>query len=357
LRAAIRVLVAASTAGLALAVPVAAQANTKTVDMGTPLSAQKSFQKVGSDANDFFPHAVSIHVGDKVTFAPVGFHTLNIPAKGKGPFPLFMPNGKVAGANDAAGSAFWFNGQDALGFSPPMVKLAYGKSFTYTGATGVESGLPLAAKPKPITVTFKKAGTFTYFCDVHPGMTGQVKVLPKSKPVPSAKADAKTVKAQVARDLKLAKSLAKATPAANTVDVGNAGKYGVEYYGFLPGTLDVKAGTTVKFTMTSRSFEAHTATTGPGNPMTEPSSYLGKLAGSMESPQPDPAVLYPSDPFGTVGTLSPTSHGNGFWNSGAIDASSATPIPLSNSVTFTTAGTYQFYCLIHPFMHGTVKVS
>jgi plastocyanin len=30
---------------------------------------------------------------------------------------------------------------------------------------------------------------------------------------------------------------------------------------------------------------------------------------------------------------------------------------LQNAVTFTTAGTYEFYCLIHPFMHGTVIVT
>ncbi|MEA2254813.1 MAG: Cupredoxin-like domain, partial [Solirubrobacteraceae bacterium] len=28
----------------------------------------------------------------------------------------------------------------------------------------------------------------------------------------------------------------------------------------------------------------------------------------------------------------------------------------SNAVTFSQAGTYTFYCLIHPFMKGTVVV-
>jgi plastocyanin len=40
-----------------------------------------------------------------------------------------------------------------------------------------------------------------------------------------------------------------------------------------------------------------------------------------------------------------------------LDSSSTTPaLPSSNSVTFSTAGTYTFYCLIHPFMKGTVTV-
>ena len=49
-------------------------------------------------------------------------------------------------------------------------------------------------------------------------------------------------------------------------------------------------------------------------------------------------------------------HGNGFWNSGVLDADSATPLPESSSVKFDTPGTYKYYCLIHPFMVGTVTV-
>ena len=69
-----------------------------------------------------------------------------------------------------------------------------------------------------------------------------------------------------------------------------------------------------------------------------------------------PQGIYPSEPFGTVGTLTPQSHGNGFWNSGALDNVKASPQPTSNSVTFTAPGTYEFYCMVHPQMHGTVVV-
>ena len=44
--------------------------------------------------------------------------------------------------------------------------------------------------------------------------------------------------------------------------------------------------------------------------------------------------------------------------SGALDRSSTTPqLPPSSLVTFSAPGTYQFYCMIHPFMHGTVTVT
>ena len=85
------------------------------------------------------------------------------------------------------------------------------------------------------------------------------------------------------------------------------------------------AGTTIKFQITPLSYESHTATTGPGGPIGNPSSYLGIIAASFFSSQFVPQGIYPSDPFGTVGTLTPTSHGNGFWNSGALDNVGSSP--------------------------------
>jgi plastocyanin len=55
--------------------------------------------------------------------------------------------------------------------------------------------------------------------------------------------------------------------------------------------------------------------------------------------------------------LSPTSHGNGFGNTGVLDRDAGTGAPSSQKVDFTTPGIYRYQCLIHPFMHGTVIVS
>ena len=343
---------------VALAAPAASDAKTKAVFMGIPPSAAKQFNDQAVDVNDFFPHGITVHVGDSVAFAPVGFHTADFVPKGGGPVDLLTPTGqKVAGDNDAAGQPFWFNGQDALGFNPLVLPSKYGKSVTYNGTKRVESGLPLGNKLKPMKVKFTKKGSFTYYCDIHPGMKGTVKVVGKKSKAPSVKADVKVIKNQLKADLVIAKALPKKTPPANTVNVGAAGPKGVEYYGFLPGTINVHVGDTVSFRMTKGSFEDHTASTGPGDPNADPNSYLGQLAGSFQGPQPAPAALYPSDPPGSdAATLTPTLHGNGFWNSGALDTAPATPLPGSNSVTFGAAGTYQFYCLIHPFMHGTVNV-
>jgi plastocyanin len=345
---------------LALALPGMAQAATKSVNMGIPPKSNKAFEKLQLplDVNDFFPHGVTIHKGDKVRFLPVGFHSFDLPPRGGDMLPLIAPTGeKVAGANDAAGAPFWFNGQDQVGFNPELLPPGtFGKKLSYNGSKRAASGLPLAEKLKPVTVTFKKVGRFTYYCNIHPGMKGTVTVRPKGKRVPSKAADKKAIARQVARSLKAAKQLPKATPPANTVNVGVAGKHGEELFAFVPSQMTVPVGTALNFRMSPGSYDLHTATAGPGNPESEPSSYLGQIAASFQSPVFDPRAVYPSEQPPSIATLTPALHGNGFWNSAIMDTAAGNQLPASNSVRFGAPGTYDFYCMIHPFMKATVTV-
>jgi plastocyanin len=345
---------------LVLAIPIAAQAAVKSVAMGVPRAAQKALEPTQSDVNDFFPHKVTIHVDDTVRFVPSGFHTVDFGGKRTQRLPIITPLtvAPVTGVLDAAGAPFWFNGQRNVGFNPTLLRSGFGKRFTYDGSKAVLSGVPVARNPKPMSVRFTKTGTFRYFCDVHLGMTGLVKVVKSTSSVPSAKADATTVQNQVDSTLKTAKSLSTSTPSlpANTVDIGLQAKGGVTFLGFKPSTLSVPRGTTVNFRMAAKS-EVHTATTGPGDPEKEPNSYLGQIAASIDRPVFDPRLAYLSQPPPTIGALTPTLHGNGFWNTGALDEDSTTPVPPNGSVTFAAPGTYAVYCLIHPFMKATVTVT
>jgi plastocyanin len=125
----------------------------------------------------------------------------------------------------------------------------------------------------------------------------------------------------------------------------------------LPAEKTVPVGTRLTFRMTPGSYEDHTATFGPGNPESEPSSYLGVLAAGFNAPVFDQRAVYPSEsPAGAGATLTPTLHGNGFWNTGVMDRSIRTPLPESDAVTFGAPGTYTYYCLIHTFMRGTITV-
>jgi plastocyanin len=143
--------------------PATASAATKIVDMGLPTASTKTFQKKGADVNDYFPHETTIHVGDSIRFTPTAFHTVDLPAKGAKPLGTQAPAGTTSGVVDAAGKAFWFNGQPMLGFNPALLKGIFGKRLAYTGAKRVASGLPLSRRPKPFTVKFTKAGSYTYY--------------------------------------------------------------------------------------------------------------------------------------------------------------------------------------------------
>ena len=352
---------------LILAFPAAAHAATKTVYMGAPPKDQKKFnQPYGTDVVDFFPSNVTIAAGDSVKFDLVAFHNVDFPPKGGKMLEQLVQTTPVTNAVDAAGNKFWYSdtGAPNFAFAPELQNEnnGLGHSYVYTGKKRIISHIPLnSAHPfqpfKPMTVKFPKAGTFTYFCDLHPGMKGTVTVLKKGKKPTTAAQDKKALKKQVAAELKVARTLRDAKAPANTMYVGYAGDGGkVEYFNFLPNTLTVPVGTTVTFKMSPGSRETHTATTGPGDYLVDPTSYIGAIADSFNLSQFDPRGVYPSEPLGTTGTLTPTFHGNGFWNSGALDNFATTLPSDSAKVTFGAPGTYKFACLVHPVMRGTVIV-
>jgi plastocyanin len=198
-------------------------------------------------------------------------------------------------------------------------------------------------------VKFTKAGTYKFFCDIHPGMVGTVVVKAAGKTIPSAKQDAKALAAQATAVVKEAIKASKPKLPADTVSLGESAPGGLELFTMFPATLTVNANTTVTFQMSKDSFETHTATFGP-------TTVLKGLAKGFEGVSFPAQGVFPSDVPGTI-TESLTAHGDGFANTGALDtnAQSAT-IPTSGQIDFTQAGTYHFVCLIHPFMHGTIIV-
>ena len=356
-----RPLLAVAAVGAIIAAPAVAQAKTVTVYTGPPPNANKlvppsvrlsaSFnKKYNPDVNAFFPQKVTIHVGDTVSFLRgMMVHTIDIPPAGGQDLPLLIPGAPVSGVNDAAGAPFWFNGKlPSVGLNP-LVLAGGPKNVTYNGTKRVDSGLFLGNGSAPaFNVTFTKAGVYKVFCDIHYKMSGTVVVLPKSKPVPSAAQTQAALVKQLVADMKALKAAAKIKPAANTVSVGSSGPGGSELFAMFPATLRVKAGTAVTFSISRDSREVHTVTFGS-------TAYLTQLArGFLSNPLITQQGVYPSDPGPIM--LSPTSHGNGFGNVGALDRDSTTPLPASGTVVFTTPGTYQYICLIHPFMHGTIIV-
>jgi plastocyanin len=340
--------------GLAVAIftilPSVAAAHSKTVYAGGPVKwSNQLAHATGAGVDNFLIQRVTINVGDTVIWngksLAGGFHTVDVPKPGDSDLALIQPSGGlVSGVNDSAGNPFWFNGKlPNLGFSPALGAPSGGH--VYNGTARIDSGLPVST-PTDFKVKFTKAGTYRYFCDVHPGMSGWVIVKPKGKKIPSAKADKATLLAQEKHFAKEAKRVAKTRPAPGTVSVGASGPGGLEVFAMFPSTLTVNAGTKVRFSMPLSTREVHTASFGP-------KAYLTTLANSFTSPVPSPAALFASDPSIT---LTPTSHGNGFANTGAMDRDASTPLPTSNTIMFAAAGTYHYVCLVHPFMHGNIVV-
>jgi len=344
--------ITAAVCAAALALPAAAAARTKIVYAGPPPTTNKiasklvpkSFNKYNPNINAFFSRRTTINVGDSVSFHLQGFHTVDLPGHSGTDLPFITPGATVSGVKDAAGNPFWFDGKvPTLGIDPQL--FARSKSHTYNGSTRVDSGV---ASGKPLNVEFTKPGTYKFFCDIHPGMVGYVVVKPKGKPIPTAKQDTAAVTAQVTSDIKAARKLIKVKQPADTVSLGESTPSGVELYAMFPATLSVNPGTTVTFRMSRFSRETHTAAFGP-------ISYLKPLAKSFEQAVFAPAATYPSDPTQPL-TLTPTSHGNGFVNTGVLDRDPSTKIGPSSRIDFTTPGTYHYVCLVHPFMQGTIIV-
>jgi plastocyanin len=356
---AVRRTISGAIAGLASASLLALTAASATA-LVAPVSAgpPKPPKPAHLDFNGFFPSASRIHVGDSIKFAINGFHTVSFLGKGQQPPPLIIPSASlpISGKLDAAGVPFWFNGQPTQVINPVVAAPSGGKK--YVGKGFLNSGLPApSGPPKPFVVKFTKAGTFTFDCLVHPGMKGTVKVVPKSRQVPSAKLDEAAAKTQERAAVAQALILRKAPPPANTVLAGNDGTGPVAWLRFFPQTLKVKAGSTVEFKISS-SREVHTITFGPA-------AYLAEIENTFTTPLPSPGgpptlvanplAAYPSDPP-PLPPFTGANHGNGFEGSGIL-ASGGGPLPSAVKITFTKPGSYGFDCVIHPSMHGTINVT
>src|SRR5207253_6112448 len=132
------------------------------------------------------------------------------PIRGASPPPLAILDAKlpVTGENDAAGNPFWFNNQPSVVVNP--VALVKSAKKTWNGRRVLNSGLPLGAKPKPYDLRFRRTGTFTYYCVVHPGMKATVRVVSPTRRIASPA----QVKARQTREIRAYVSAATRKTAA-----------------------------------------------------------------------------------------------------------------------------------------------
>jgi plastocyanin len=260
------------------------------------------------DANvaitEFMPEAVSVEVGETVTWEWQGAepHSVTFLAPGQ---ELPPP------------------GSDESLFAPTPPTGPYdGTSFVNTGL------LPLSPEaPPPFEMTFATAGTFPYYCVIHPLMTGELTVV-------EAGGDADTP-AEVAerraeeRDEWLEDG--RAAKAA-LVDAEPKSTEHADILAFAPTPAEAEPGDTVTFV--NNSGAPHTA------------SFFGEGAEPINNPL-DPRVGEPAP-----GPSPQSLAAAGFFNTGLLPPNAppdAAPPEAVRSFSFVVpeAGTYSYVCLLH----------
>lgn len=332
-------LVAAAGIAALLIPAAAAQAATKQVTIGPP-KPLTGVPPVAFDA-DFYPRKITIAKGDHIRFRwATGFGDVIFVPRGQDlpSIAVPRPDMPVAGAKDAAGNPMWFNGQANL--SPNMPALSPQGGKVIDGSKVVSSGLALEGPMKPWKVRFTKAGRYTLGSVFHASKKLQVVVKRSRKGVPSAKQDRRRVARQVQASTRLAKKLAAFEgPKGNVVRAGNDAE-GIAQIAFFPARKTVKVGATVTFAMPKETIEIHNVNFGPKD-------YLDPFAQRFFGEVFEPFVVYRSDAPGAPVDYDGTNHGNGYFNTGILDSDKKSPFPSKDTVTFTKAGTYEYYCAIH----------
>lgn len=305
---------------------------------------------VSTAFNAFYPKRVAVQRGGSVRFTVVGFHNVIFPKRASALPGLIAPTGAlIPPRTDPAGAPYWWSGQAALGFNPAVAAPSGGTAVT--GAKTVNSGF-VGGNPPTFTVTFPKVGTFVVRCAVHPRMRGTITVLPTgakgvSKPAALRRAARRQKAADARTALRLARTATRAARRGTVVQIG-PGSRGVDLLAFFPKLRTVPAGTDVTFQMKSAD-EIHTVTFGPDAYVDQVEQGFGRDL--------DPEGVFSSDAPGTTPALSPTTHGNGYLNSGLLTSPGTPGLPKAFTVRFSTPGTYEYRCIVHPEMKGRIAVT
>jgi plastocyanin len=291
-------------------------------------------ESVGGDVqlNEFAPLMINVNVGDTVTWRldSTEFHN------------IYFPTGTIP-------PEFVQPGPDGV-FINPQLAMPSGSN-TYDGSAPVGSGL--LNKGDTWSLTFTKEGTYQFLCDIHAGMGGVVNVAAPGAAVDNQAAIDARRTAQVNSDL-----ATKAIPAimnnvGELVTEGSSAGLaaGVEntpadIQRFFPQRTTIKAGDTV--TWTWKTLETpHTVT-----------FLAGQAPPDVVLPQPQPAGP-PKLQLNPV-MLAPAGNatkwdGGSYLNSGFLQPMPGQPTPTF-SVTFEQPGTYEYVCLLHAGMVGTIVV-
>lgn len=264
----------------------------------------------------FMPASATVKVGSTVTWSFTGPEPHSV---------SFFPNG---GKPPLPGS-------DESLFAPTPPKAPV------DGTTLVNSGLqPLTAKPATFSVSFAKRGDFTYYCVIHPGMVGKIKVIASGA---ESQADittrGNTEQAEWLAEGRAAKKTFEAAKpktepnksggVTHFVEMGTTTKH-TDILAFAPLNMDVGPKDDVEFIDNSQA--PHTATFAGKQELPSLSSPDFTKQVAKVVPGPSPQALNLTD----------------YFNTGQLLPNVGLPVKLrSFQFTIGQQGQYGYVCLLH----------
>ncbi len=274
-------------------------------------------------AQAFLPTQITIDQDDTITWTmnAAFVHTVTFLAGGPVP-PVPIPAG-----------------EDGLLMLHPQNAFPVGGP-NYDGTTFVGSGI-IDAKGKSFSLTFTKAGTYSYVCVLHPGMAGQVVVQAAGSayPMTQAQVDAQANAelyaklGQANQQLQGAQLKSQANSDGTTTYTVSNGVGGNQssVLRFLPVDVTVKAGDSVAFPADDP-HEIHTVTF--YDPAGEAPPFLTP---KPQSSGPPKLIIPHALPQGGNRVEDPKA----LYNSGIVGPEQ------SFTFTFPKAGVYSYVCVIH----------
>src|SRR5689334_13861464 len=165
-----RKLMLVAAVAAALGTPGAAGAAAWTIFAGPPTKAPATVP-TNAAFDNFYPALLRVEVGDQVTFATTGFHTVTfLGSRPRSDFLLTLTTPrKYQPMRDAARAPFWWGGMTKFEYGTEWMKPA--GSSTISDRSELHSTVISPALKQPrVTYTFAREGTYRFVCLLHPFM-------------------------------------------------------------------------------------------------------------------------------------------------------------------------------------------